>query len=72
MAVYYILMALILGLAYPMCIRKPSKKKNKKKQNKAKKTEKESGTIQEKSGTVPVERRKCNARKKCILVEYEP
>lgn len=28
MAVYYILMALILGLAYPMCIRKPSKKKN--------------------------------------------
>ncbi len=38
----------------------------------AKKTEKESGTIQEKSGTVPVERRKCNARKKCILVEYEP
>lgn len=28
MAVYYILMALILGLAYPMCIRKPSEKKN--------------------------------------------
>ena len=28
MAVYYILMALILGLAYPLCIRKPSEKKN--------------------------------------------
>lgn len=28
MAVYYILMALILGLAYPLCIRKPSAKKN--------------------------------------------
>lgn len=28
MAVYYILMALILGLAYPLCIRKPSVKKN--------------------------------------------
>lgn len=28
MAVYYILMALILGLAYPLCIRKPSQKKN--------------------------------------------
>ncbi|WP_432651200.1 EpsG family protein [Huintestinicola sp.] len=28
MAVYYILMALILGLAYPLCIRKPSTKKN--------------------------------------------
>lgn len=33
----------------------------------AKKTEKESGTIQEKSGTVPVERRKCNARKSVFL-----
>ena len=28
MAVYYILMALILGLAYPMCIKNPSEKKN--------------------------------------------
>jgi len=28
MAVYYILMALIIGLAYPLCIRKPSEKKN--------------------------------------------
>lgn len=28
MAVYYILMALIIGLAYPLCIRKPSQKKN--------------------------------------------
>lgn len=28
MAVYYILMALIVGLAYPFCIRKPSTKKN--------------------------------------------
>ncbi|MCI7500207.1 MAG: EpsG family protein [Oscillospiraceae bacterium] len=28
MAVYYILMALIIGLAYPLCIRKPSTKKN--------------------------------------------
>lgn len=28
MSVYYILMALIIGLAYPLCIRKPSTKKN--------------------------------------------
>lgn len=28
MTVYYILMALILSLAYPMCIRKPSREKN--------------------------------------------
>lgn len=28
MTTYYILMALILGLAYPLCIRKPSMKKN--------------------------------------------
>lgn len=28
MSVYYILMALIIGLAYPLCIRNPSKKKN--------------------------------------------
>lgn len=28
MAVYYVLMALILGLAYPLCIRKPSRKKD--------------------------------------------
>ena len=28
MTVYYILMVLILGLAYPLCIRKPSQKKN--------------------------------------------
>ena len=28
MSVYYILMALIVGLAYPLCIRKPSQKKN--------------------------------------------
>ena len=28
MAVYFILMALILGLAYPLCIRKPTQKKN--------------------------------------------
>lgn len=28
MAPYYLLMALILGLAYPLCIAKPSKKKN--------------------------------------------
>ncbi|MCI7768493.1 MAG: EpsG family protein [Oscillospiraceae bacterium] len=28
MGVYYILMALIIGLAYPLCIRKPSDKKN--------------------------------------------
>ncbi len=28
MSVYYILMALIIGLAYPLCIRKPSAKKN--------------------------------------------
>lgn len=28
MTVYYVLMALILGLAYPLCIRRPSAKKN--------------------------------------------